>query len=115
MEKIYVCEWSKPDLNLDNDDSFLILSFYDYTYHYNLEQGKLLANMKKNGYIIAKSLDPEDAIILTIPEKIQCVCVWAYENGEVFGKYDWNDSYWYYSAKIEDWEYNWKDMLFLPA
>lgn len=115
MSKIYVCEWSIPDLELKGVTDFLFLSTYDYTYHYELEQCKILAHLNKEGYIICKSLDPNDRIIQSIPNKVQCITIWIYENGETVGKYDWNDTHWYYSPRNEKWVDDWKDMINLPV
>ena len=114
MNKIYVCEWSTPDLEL-KDSMFILFQTYDYTYHYEIEQCKILANMSKQGYIICKSMDPNDENTTSIHHKIQCLCIWTYENGEIIGKYDWNDSHWIYSSKSESWDEDWKDMISLPV
>lgn len=112
---MYVCEWSLPDLELAGVTELSFLSTFDFTYHYELESSQILATMNKQGYIISKSLDPEDPIVSSISEKVKCLTIWVYENGELFAKYDFNDTHWYYSGKVECWEEDWKDMLYIPS
>lgn len=110
MTTLYVCEWACLDIALSEE--IQLMRTYDYTYSPQLQSAQTLAQMEKDGYIIAKGLDPED--LHKIPSQLESLCIWVYSQGILTGKYDFYSEHWYYSAKNDNWDDEWKDMMTIP-
>lgn len=113
MTIMYVCEWAFIDIEISEE--IKLMQTYDYTYSPQLQAAQTLCSMEKNGYIIAKGLDPEDELVLKkIPKKLESLCIWVYTEGELSSKYDYYNDAWHHLEKNETWDEEWKDMLVIP-
>jgi hypothetical protein len=113
-DTIYVCEWATNYQDNTLDD-IQLLSIFDFTYHHELNPLFSLTLLGKEGYIISKSLDPQNEYIPSLSNSLQCNSIWIYQNNEVIGKYDLDAKNWIHTIRQPSWNDEWIDMLYLPA